>query len=52
MKLLMLLKIGKFNWNLNSEIIEIAEIEREGSVKSKDWILFNKNPEAFILAEI
>ncbi|PKC00242.1 hypothetical protein RhiirA5_505298 [Rhizophagus irregularis] len=39
----------KIQWNLNPEIIEVAEIERKELVKSNDWILFNnyKNPEAF-----
>jgi hypothetical protein len=39
----------KIQWNLNPEIIEIAEIERKELIKSNDWILFNncKNSENF-----
>ncbi|PKK59715.1 hypothetical protein RhiirC2_794431 [Rhizophagus irregularis] len=43
----------KIQWNLNPEIVEVAEIERKELVKSNDWILFDnyKNPEAFYFSK-
>ncbi|GET57358.1 kinase-like domain-containing protein [Rhizophagus irregularis DAOM 181602=DAOM 197198] len=49
-----IIKYWKIQWNLDPEIIEVAEIERKELVKSNDWILFNsyKILKLFILVEI